>query len=276
VNSPMPYRTMLLSIAFGVPDLGADPAILFFINGQFMHIAGSDLGEPIEDGYTPATPAGIFKLGAGSVGGGPSLLSAQNAGIAGFAYFDGLPNESGEQNLADVLGYASDLFQACAAADDMAIPAGSPWTDAFSVRRGLPSPVASWPASLGAKSLTRVGSASLSVEADKPKFFGGLFDSPVVGPEAPAFHAAGSVLGDGTLQAGTNVASVVQNGPGDYEVTFDTPTTGTPISLPAINMNSGGGEITAITTGATMIVSTFDSAGVPADRDFTFMVYDLT
>lgn len=286
LDSMVSYRTMLISVAFGM-DLGSDPRAMLFINGQEMSIQGEDelaVGNDILNGYTPATPGNPFRLGAGitQTGGSPNTNNAGDTGIAGFAW-GGLPTSEGEELFADVTDLAATHFQACAAADDMVAPEGALGdliTDIYSVRRGLPELRSTWTATRGATALARQGSASLVVGADKPKFHSAYWRSDPLGIASQAtLVAIARVQGDGTLLADDNISSVVRNGAGDYTVNLSAVV---PTDLPLIPLVSllddpivSSGEISSGGAAPALSVLTYNSAGVAADHGFTLLVYRI-
>ena len=84
---------------------------------------------------------------------------------------------------------------------------------------------------------------------------------------------AAIIAGDGTVYSKSpSIESITRTGPGVYEVVLAKPAQ-FPGLVPLAALNQIG-FYTAIETSATTVtVSTFDTAGAPADRDMAFILF---
>lgn len=165
-------NTMLVNVFFGILSSAvANPQIYVFANGNLI-------ADPfnIGTGYSPADAANSFRIGAADINeGAPAQLGGASMGVAGFSYFDGLPNNAASlAPLAAMVGIVTDQWNLVQEAEDMA-PAPLV-TDLYSVKQKLQVPAAAWaPAgdpALGNTSLQRTGAgAALVTSASKPRFF---------------------------------------------------------------------------------------------------------
>jgi hypothetical protein len=181
INSPVSLRTMLATWFFGIDSGGKNPIILLFINGSLVHLGedGADPEVEITNGYTPAGVLNEFSLGNVPAIAGSGSAAALGTGMAGVAFRDSAPTGV---DLEAALVAASDIavsqWEGVQAAEDLVDSAGADFDSIFSVRRGLPNPATTWDATLGAETLERQGSASLLVEAAKPRFWSGPWTPP--------------------------------------------------------------------------------------------------
>ncbi len=165
-------NTMLVNVFFGILSSAvANPQLYVFANGNLI-------ADPfnITTGYSPPDAVNLFRIGAADINeGAPAQLGGGSMGVAGFSYFDGLPNNAASlAPLAAMTGIVTAQWSLVQEAEDMAL---APLvTDLYSVKQKLQTPGASWPPAgdpvLGNTVLQRTGpGAGLVTGASKPRFF---------------------------------------------------------------------------------------------------------